>query len=119
MIYKGSDCLSKKEFFQRVIYVFEENAEFIPDQLTSKLDTIKEKLSGSTEEQVEEQTSQVVTSPDEHPYDPDKLSQLLYEAFPHMEKIAKESETNQYELMQAVNQLRGELGLATDPPFPN
>jgi DNA anti-recombination protein RmuC len=111
--------LSKKEFIQRVIHAFEENAEFIPDQLTSKLNTIKEQLSGYSEEQVEKQTSQVVTSTDEHPYDPDKLSHLLYDAFPDMERMAKEAEMNQYELMQAVNQLRGELGLATDPPFPN
>jgi lipoate-protein ligase A len=115
-----SENVSKRQFFQQTIESFEANAVAIPASLESKLKTIKEHLNSFTEEQVEEETSQVFTSTaGNHTYEPDKLSNLLYEAFPEMEKEAKEAEDNHYELMQAVNQLRGELGLATDPPFPN
>lgn len=111
--------MSKKQFIQQIIDTFEQHAGQVPNQLDSKFKAIKERLHSSTDEEIEADTiSAVTSSPEERPYEADKLSYLLYEAFPEMEKIAKQSVENQYELLQATNELRGELGMATDPPSP-
>lgn len=116
---EGVRTLEKKQFIQQVIESFEQHTTQLPNELDQLFKRIKGKLKSSSTIDIESEASAVVTSSaDELPYDPDKISILLYEAFPIMEKMAKEAQENQYELLQATNELRGELGLATDPPFP-
>lgn len=111
--------MGKKQFILQVIQSFEQHAVQLPNELDQKFKAIREKLRSSSTADIEREATAVVTTvAEELPYDPDKISLMLYEAFPMMEKIAKEAKENQYELLQATNQLRGELGLATDPPFP-
>jgi hypothetical protein len=111
--------LSNKELIQNVIASFEQNAENIPPSLSATFKQIKQKLHDFSDKDIKHETATAVTSPaSEQPYKPDKLSYLLYEAFPEMERMARTAANNQYELLQATNQLRGELGMATDPPFP-
>lgn|GEM_PF-3671601 len=109
--------MSKKQFISQIINSFEENAPHIPQELEQKFTKIKEVLNDMSDREVELEGITAVTKPAfEQEIAPEKLSYLLYDAYRDMEKIA--TSENQFELLQVTNELRGELGLATDPPFP-
>ncbi len=113
------NTVSKKQFFEQVLNTFETNAGPLPSSLEAQFQQVKRILQERSDEEIEQETITAVTQPaSEQQINPEKISYLLYKAFPEMERIARTAEENQYELLQATNELRGELGLATDPPSP-
>lgn len=113
--------MSKKEFILQIIDTFEQKAENLPNDLHGAFGKIKEELYSLSDAEVESQTTSVVTTPNQEKGAedvPEWISSLLYESLEGMEKISKQAEVNQSELLQACNLLRGELGMDTDPPFP-
>jgi hypothetical protein len=102
-----------KTFVLEAIDTFEKHAPHISSPLKKEINSIRQTLYAMTEEQVRHEALQVETSKAyEQHYAPGEIHRKLYKVYPLMEKVARE--TKQYELLQAVNQLRGELGMATE-----
>lgn len=109
--------MEKQELLSQVINSFKANNSDLPHELSVLFQKIEQKLQSYSETEMLAETSHVETLPStELSFDEDELNTLLYEAFPLMQNIAKQATENQYELWQAVNVLRGELGMATDLP---
>lgn len=109
--------MSKKEFLLHIIDTFQQ-AEQIPADLKAKLKEIRQELEAKKAADVMEETHSVVTAPAGEEANQDWLSAKLYEVLKDMDQLIKEQELANPELIQACNLLRGELGMAIDPPFP-
>ncbi|QYY41298.1 hypothetical protein ACKE5C_10175 [Aneurinibacillus thermoaerophilus] len=84
---------------------------FLPSaaELSSRIRNIKEKVVGMSDEQFESNMSMATTSPaGEHPYPDQSVRFLLNEVFPEIEKNVQN--TQNYEVISAVNEIRGILG---------
>lgn len=109
--------MSKKEFLLQIIDTFQ-RAEHIPTELRDKLEAIKQELHAKSTTEVKIETNSVVTSPaSEEEKNQDWLSAMLYDVLKEMDNLIKDNEQASPELIQACNMLRGELGMAIDPPF--
>lgn len=109
--------MEKQALITQVLESFRRYSSDLPEELSVLFQQIDQKLQTYSEVDVVEETSRVETQPSsEVEFEADGLHTLLYEAYPFMQEIAKQADENQYELWQAVNLLRGELGMATDLP---
>ncbi|MDQ0166767.1 hypothetical protein [Bacillus horti] len=110
--------MDKKMRLIQLIDSFKQHSFSMPAELSSLFLEIEQKLNHYSLEKVEDKAIHVETQPAQNNlFEAEDLYNLLYRAYPLMNELAKQNSVYQFELLQALNQLRGELGMATDLPI--
>ncbi len=109
--------MHQKKTVEENIKQFHSYALNLPVELNQKLVHMISQLKNMSEQTYVQERNQAVSGERiGEGYEPHRFLQQLYELYLQMDAIARQQEENQFELLQAVNVIRGELGMATELP---
>jgi ABC-type transporter lipoprotein component MlaA len=109
--------MSKKQYMIALIDQFVENADFVPGELSSKLNRIREQLASISEDELELiSNGAVVGTASEQDSTANNAYYQLREAYSQMEEMAYSGQPNET-LHHVIQNLRGLYGIS-DRYFP-